>query len=78
MAKVIRYAYVAGEINYGTQQTPDIRPVIREKTVTWSQTNEAIARMEAYNGSYTVEEDGRPEPAPRVQAVLDALLGVCP
>lgn len=29
----------------------------------WSEANEAIAKAEAYNGEYTVEDDGQPEPA---------------
>ena len=27
-------------------------------------TNEEIAKSEAYNGEYTIEDDGEPEPAP--------------
>ena len=26
--------------------------------------NEEIAKAEAYNGEYTIEDDGKPEPAP--------------
>lgn len=28
----------------------------------WSESNEEIARQEAYNGEYTIEDDGQPEP----------------
>ena len=28
----------------------------------WSEANEEIAKKEAYNGQYTVEDDGQPEP----------------
>lgn len=28
------------------------------KTITWSEANEEIAKKEAYNGEYTIEDDG--------------------
>ena len=28
----------------------------------WSESNEEIAKREAYNGEYTIEDDGEPEP----------------
>lgn len=28
----------------------------------YSETNEVIAKREAYNGEYTIEDDGQPEP----------------
>ena len=52
----------------------------------WSEGNEKIAKAEAYNGEYTIEDDGEPEPAPtqldRIEAqttyttmMTDTLLG---
>ena len=40
--------------------------------------NEEIVKREAYNGEYTIEDDGQPEPATEVSTddVLDAMLGV--
>ena len=40
--------------------------------------NLSIARAEAYNGEYTIEDDGEPEPEtePSTDEVLNALLGV--
>ena len=37
-----------------------------------------IAKLEAYNGEYTIEDDGEsePEPKPSTDEVLNALLGV--
>ena len=37
-----------------------------------------IAKREAYNGEYTIEDDGEPEPTqePTTDDVLNALLGV--
>ena len=28
----------------------------------WNETNEEIAKKEAYKGEYTIEDDGQPEP----------------
>jgi hypothetical protein len=28
----------------------------------WSEANETIAKREAHNGEYTIEDDGQPEP----------------
>lgn len=44
----------------------------------WNETNEEIAKKEADNGKYTVDDDGQPEPEPveTTDDVLNALLGV--
>lgn len=34
------------------------------KTIPATPETEAIAKAEAYNGEYTIEDDGEPEPAP--------------
>lgn len=31
------------------------------KTMSWSEANEEIAKREAVNGEYTIEDDGQPE-----------------
>lgn len=49
-----------------------IKPVISEKTIPYSIENEEIAKSEAYNGEYTIEDDGEPEPAPTQLDRLDA------
>jgi hypothetical protein len=33
--------------------------------MTYSEANEEIAKREAYNGEYTIEDDGQPEPEPK-------------
>lgn len=33
-----------------------------QKTITWSEANEAIAAREADNGEFTIVDDGQPEP----------------
>lgn len=46
--------------------------------VEYTETNEAIAKAEAYKGEYTIEDDSQPEPVaePTTDDVLNALLGV--
>lgn len=52
------------EINVGTAKNPLIEKTFVEKGMDWSEANEEIAKREAYNGEYTIEDDGRPEPEP--------------
>lgn len=61
--KVIKYQ-LCTEVNYGTEDEPKIEQVFSAVTLGWSEANEKIAKAEAYNGEYTVEDDGEPEPAP--------------
>ena len=44
----------------------------------YSEAYEEIAKDEAYNGEYTIEDDGQPEPEQPITTddVLNALLGV--
>ena len=44
----------------------------------WNEVNEETAKREAYNGEYTIEDDGQPEPEAEASTddVLDAMLGV--
>lgn len=61
--KVIKYQ-LCTEVNHGTEDEPDIQQVFSAVTLGWSEANEKIAKKEAYNGEYTVEDDGEPESAP--------------
>lgn len=58
MAKLIRYQFVSAEINCGTEEEPKTEKVILNKSMTWSEANEELAKREAYNGEYTIEDDG--------------------
>lgn len=75
--KVIKYQ-LCTEINRGTEEQPNIEQVFSDVTLGWSEANEEIAKREAYNGEYTIEDDGEPEPEsePSTDEVLNALLGV--
>lgn len=55
--KVIKYQFCT-EVNHGTEDEQVFSAVM----LGWSEANEKIAKSEAYNGEYTVEDDGEPEP----------------
>lgn len=59
--KIIKYQ-LCTELNHGTEDAPDIEQVLSAVTLGWSEANEQIAKAEAYNGEYTIEDDGEPEP----------------
>lgn len=47
--KIITYQRVTGDITARVEMP-------------WSEANEVIAKREAHNGGYTIEDDGQPEP----------------
>ena len=75
--KVIKFL-LCSEINVGTKEEPKIVQDFVDITRTWSEKEEELAKRIAYNGEYTIEDDGEPEPElePSTDEVLNALLGV--
>ena len=65
MAKIFKYKILVNEINIGTEENPEIKQIFATVTRTRSEANEEIAKREAYNGEYTPDDDGLPEPKPR-------------
>lgn len=59
--KIIKYQ-LCTEVNRGTEQEPEIEQIFTAVSLGWSEANEEIAKAEAYNGEYTIEDDGEPEP----------------
>lgn len=59
--KLIRYKFLSCEEILGTEEAPAVKKVFFEKTLAWNEANEALAKQEAYNGVYTIEDDGQPE-----------------
>ena len=51
---------------------PDGSEVLNGVEMPWSAENEAIAKAEAHNGDYTIEDDGTPAPAPDRLDQIDA------
>ena len=70
--KVLKYRLMT-EVNRGTEEQPDIQQIFSDVTMGWNESNEEIAKAEAYNGEYTIEDDGQPEPViPPTNAELAA------
>ena len=69
--KVLKYQ-LCTEVNHGTEDEPKIEQVFSAVTLGWSEANEKIAKAEAYNGEYTIEDDGEPEPAPTQIDLIEA------
>lgn len=67
MAKVIKYKFLSCEVNHGTEENPNIEQIFLDATMGWSEANEAVAKAEAYNGAYTIEDDGVEEVAEPTQ-----------
>ena len=59
--KLIKYQLMT-EVNHGTEEQPDIQQIFSDVSLGWSEANEELAKREAYNGEYTIEDvpDDRP------------------
>lgn len=64
--KAIKYQ-LCTEVNYGTKDKPDIQRILSAVTLGWSEANEKIAKAEAYNGEYTIEEESDNRPFDEIQ-----------
>ena len=82
--KIIKYN-LCTRVNFGTVEKPIYEDVLSAVEMPWNEGNEAIAKAEAYNGEYTIEDEGQPEPVPQLtdaeriaelEATLNVLLGV--
>ena len=80
--KIIKYKFLSCVINHGTEEKPNIEQILLDKSIRCAtadlEANEEIAKREAHNGEYTIEDDGQPEPVaePTTDDILNALLGV--
>lgn len=74
--KVLKY-YIYNCENRGTEEVPELVGELMPVILGWSEANEEIARREAYNGQYTIEDDEEIVVAePTTDEILNALLGV--
>lgn len=64
MAKIIKYN-LCTKVNHGTEEEPNIVEILSPVKMGWNEANEEIAKEEAHNGEYTIEDDGEPEPEPK-------------
>lgn len=76
MGKTILYKFLSCEVNCGTEEVPDVKQIFLDKSLNWNEANEKIAKEEAYNGEYTIEDDGTSDPDITTDDVLNSLLGV--
>ena len=58
MAKVIKYKFLSAEGNCGTEENPAMEQIFLDKVMDWNEVNEETAKKEAYNGEYTIEDNG--------------------
>ena len=49
---------IAVTTNHGTVEEPNEVTIFYGKRMAYSEINEEIAKREAYNGEYTIEDDG--------------------
>ena len=77
MAKILKYN-LCTKVNRGTNEEPQMEEILSPVELSWSEANEEMAKREAYNGEYTIEDDGQPDPIaePTADDVLNTLLGV--
>lgn len=59
--KVLKFR-ICTQSNIGTAESPEIVESFADGTLGWSAENEEVAKKLAYNGEYTIEDDGEPEP----------------
>lgn len=59
-------------VNDGTEAEPKIRKFFVEQGMSYSDKNLELAKKEAYNGEYTIEDDGQPNPEPSREEKLEA------
>ena len=60
--KKVKWLFLSSEINYGSEETSDIRRTFIPKDFPYSDETLEAAKREAYNGEYEVYDDGLPEP----------------
>lgn len=70
--KILKYKIMT-EFDIGTEAEPNVQQILSDVSLGWSAENEAVAQREAYQGKYTVEDDGEPEPEPTAQERIEEL-----
>ena len=69
--KILKYN-LCTRVNHGTEENPEIKEILTPVKMGWSVESEEIAKREAHNGEYTIEDDGQPDPA-EVPSQLDVI-----
>lgn len=58
--KILKYN-LCTRVNHGTEEAPQMDEILSPVTMGWNEANEEIAKKEAHNGEYTIEDDGTEE-----------------
>ena len=75
--KVLTYRLTT-EANHGPEEQPDIQPIFSAVSLGWSEANEELAKREAYNGEYTIEDEPDDRPLDVIRAdKLEELSSSC-
>ena len=79
--KILKYNLCI-RINHGTEEEPQIVEILSPVKMGWNEANEEIAKKEAYNGEYTIEDDGveevsTPTSEERIEALEAAVTMLC-
>lgn len=69
--KWIKYQ-IRTEANWGTEEEPDIHYSFHNVAVSYSVASEELVKKEAWEGKYTIEDDGEPDPPPTQMDRLEA------
>ena len=59
--KIIKYN-LCTRVNLGTEEEPIFEEILSPVEMGWNEANEELAKREAYNGEYIIEDDGQPDP----------------
>lgn len=59
--KWLKYRKVVATVNVGTEENPEMQYILQDMGLQYSQANEQIVKEIAFNGEYTIEDDGQPE-----------------
>ena len=77
--KILKYQIKGYTLVYNslTEETEE-KEILSNSKTTWSEENEERIKQIAYNGEYTIEDDGQEEPVaePTADEILNAMLGV--
>jgi hypothetical protein len=59
--KIIKYN-LCTIVDYGSVEAPMLEEVLSAVEMPWNEVNEEIAKAEAYNGEYIIEDDAQVDP----------------
>ena len=71
--KVIKYN-LCTHVNYGTEEAPELVPMLSAVKMQWNECNEQIAKAEAWEGRYSIEEEPEEVTAPTRMDAMEAQL----